>query len=91
MVQVRSLHFCWGQTILTYSIPNSGLPVPVKIKTDVCFSILIKELPVCIIGQDEIVCSQFIDMDQHSIKNVMNPIDYISGVNAQVLLLFCHS
>ena len=23
--------------MLTYSVPNSGLPVPTKIKTDVCF------------------------------------------------------
>ena len=30
--------------MLTYSIPNSGLPLPVKIKTDVGFAILINEL-----------------------------------------------
>ena len=41
--------------ILTYSIPNSGLPVPIKIKTDVGFAILLKEIPVCVFGQDEIV------------------------------------
>ena len=29
-------------TMLTYTIPNSGLPVPIKIKTDVGFAILIK-------------------------------------------------
>ena len=40
--------------MLTYSIPNSGLPLPAKIKTDVDFGILIKELPVCVFGQDEI-------------------------------------
>ena len=65
----------------TYSIPNSGLPVPVKIKTDLGFAILIKELPVCVFGQDEILCSQPIDMDQHSIKNVKNPIDRLDAVN----------
>ena len=66
------------KNILTYSIPNSGLPV--KIKTDVGFGILIKELPVCVFGQDVILCSQPIDMDQHSIKNVKNPIDRLDAV-----------
>ena len=27
--------------MLSYSVPNSGLPVPIKIKTDVGFAILI--------------------------------------------------
>ena len=62
------------KNMLTYSIPNSGSPLPVKIKTDVGFGILIKELPVCVFGHDEILCSQPIDMNQHSIKNVNNPI-----------------
>ena len=66
--------------MLTYTIPNSGLPVPIKIKTDVDFAILIKELPVCVFGEDEILCSQPIDMDQHSIKNVKNPIDRLDEV-----------
>ena len=30
--------------LLTYFVPNSGLPVPIKIKTDVGFAILINEL-----------------------------------------------
>ena len=34
--------------MLTYIIPNSGLPVPIKIKTDVGFGILINELPMLI-------------------------------------------
>ena len=55
--------------------------MPVKIKTDVGFDILIKELPVCVFGQDEILCSQPIDMDQHSINNVKNPIDRLDAVN----------
>ena len=66
---------------LTYFIPNSGLPVPVKIKTFVGFAILIKELPACVFGQDEILCSQPIDMDQHSIINLKNPIDRFDAVN----------
>ena len=53
------------KNMLTYSIPISGLPLPVNITTDVGFSILIKELPVCVFVQDEILCSQPIDMDQH--------------------------
>ena len=60
---------------LTYTIPNSGLPVPIKIKTDVGFAILIDELPICVFGRDEIFYSGPIDMDQHLIKNVKNPID----------------
>ena len=76
LVQVRTLHFCWGQTQIYLCMhANSGLPVPIKIKTGVGFAILIKEVPVCVFGQDEILCSQPIDMDQHSIKNVKNPID----------------
>ena len=56
--------------MLSYSVPNSELPVPVKIKLDVSFAILLKELPVCVFGQDEILCSQPIHKDQHSIMNV---------------------
>ena len=67
--------------MLTYSVPNSGLPVPIKIKTDVGFAILIDELPICVFGRDEILCSQPIDMDQHSIKNVKNPMDRLDAVN----------
>ena len=55
--------------------------MPIKIKTDVGFAILIKELPVCVFGHDEKLCSQPIDMDQHSIKNVKNPIDRLDAVN----------
>ena len=32
--------------LLTYSVPNSGLPVPIKIKTDASFAILINDLPI---------------------------------------------
>ena len=42
--------------MLTYSIPNSGLPVPIKIKSDVGLAILINELPICVFGRDEIFC-----------------------------------
>ena len=48
--------------MLTYSVSNLGLPVPIKIKTDVDFAILIDELPICVFGRDEILCSSPIDM-----------------------------
>ena len=51
--------------MLSYCVPNSGLPVPIKIKTDVGFAILINELSICVVDHDEILCSQPIDMDQH--------------------------
>ena len=55
--------------------------MPIKIKTDVGFAILIDELPICVSGWDEIFCSRPIDMDQHSIKNVKNPIGRLDAVN----------
>ena len=67
--------------MLTYSVPNSGLPVHIKIKTDVGFAILIDELPMCVFGGHEILCSRLIDMDQHSIKNVKNPADRLDAVH----------
>ena len=67
--------------MLSYSVPNSGLPVPIKIKTDVGLAILINELPICVFGRDEIFCRRSIDMDQHSIKNVMNPVNKFDAVN----------
>ena len=67
--------------ILTYSIPNTGLPVPLKIKTDVGLAILINELPICVFGQDEIFCSRLINNDQNSIKKVMSPANKFDAVN----------
>ena len=67
--------------MLSYSVPNSGLPLPVKIKADVGFAILINELPICVFGLDEIFCSRPIDMDQHSVINVKNPSDRLDAVN----------
>ena len=67
--------------MLSYSVPNSGLPLPIKIKTEVGFAILINELPICVFGQNEILCSRPIDMDQHSIKNVMSPVTKFDAVN----------
>ena len=56
--------------MLSYSVPNSGLPIPVKIKTDGGFAILINQLPICDVSKDVILCSQPIDMYLHLIKNV---------------------
>ena len=42
---------------------------------------MIDELPICVFGRDEILCSRPIDMDQHSIKNVKNPADRLDEVN----------
>ena len=67
--------------MLSYTIPNSGLPVPVKIKTDGSFAILINQLPICNFGQDEISCSQSIDIDLHFIKNVKSPVNKLDAVN----------
>ena len=55
--------------MLTYSVPNSGLPALIKIKIDVGFAILIDELPICVFGQDEVLCSP--------------PIDYGSAFNQE--------
>ena len=67
--------------MISYSVPNSGLPLPVKIKTDVGFAILIDELPICVSGRDEIFCSRPIDMDQHSIIDLKNSTDRLDAVN----------
>ena len=72
--------------MLTYSMPNSGLPVPIKIKIDVGFTILFSELPICVFGQDEILCSRPIDMDQHSIKNVMSPGNKLDALIRHMLI-----
>ena len=81
LVQVISLHFFWGTKMLTYSVPNSGLPVPIRIKTNVGCAILIDALRICDFGRDEILWSRPIDMDKHSMKNVKNPADRIDAVN----------
>ena len=67
--------------MLTYSVPNSGLPVPIEIKTDVDFAILINELPISVFDRNEIICNRPFDMDQHSIKNVRNPVNKLDSVN----------
>ena len=67
--------------MLSYCAPNSGLPVPVKIKTDGRFSILTNELPICNFSQIEILRSRPIDMGQYLIKNMKNPVNRFDAVN----------
>ena len=42
---------------------------------------LINQLPICDFCQDVILCSQPIDMDQHSIKNVKSLVNRFDAVN----------
>ena len=75
-------HLLGSETnILSYSVPNSGLLVPVKIKTDEGFAILINQLPICDFCQNVISCSQPIYMDLHFIKNVKSSVNKLDVVN----------
>ena len=76
-----TIHLESDTNMLSYSVANSGLRVPIKIKADVGFVILINELPICVFDWDEISCRGPIDMNQHSIKNVKNPDDRLDAVN----------
>ena len=67
--------------MLSSSLSDSQLRVPVKIKADGCFVILINQLPICDFGQDVISCRQPIDMDLHLVKNVVNPVNKFDAVN----------
>ena len=67
--------------VLSYSLPDSQLNVPIKIKTDGGFIILIIQLPICDFGQNVILCSQPIDMNLHLIKNVKSPVNRFDAVN----------
>ena len=51
--------------MLSYYFPDSGLPVPFKIKTDGGFASCFNQLPICDFSQDLISCSQPIDIDDH--------------------------
>ena len=66
--------------MLSYSAPNSGLPVPVTIKDDGGFAILINQLTICDFSLAEILCSQPIDMGLHFIKNVKSPANKLDAV-----------
>ena len=63
---------------ISYPIHNK---VPINIKTDGGFIILINQLPLCDFGHDVILCSQHIDMNLHLIKNVKSPVNKLDAVN----------
>ena len=65
----------------SYSLLDSQLKVPIKIKTDGDFVIVINQLRICDFGQDVILCSQPIDMNLHLIKNVQSPVNGFDAVN----------
>ena len=67
--------------MLSYSLPDAQLKVPIKIKTDGGFIILINQLPICDFGEDVILCSQPIDMKLHLIKNVKIPVNRFDSVD----------
>ena len=68
-------------TLPSYSVPDSGWPVPIKIKTNGGFAILINRLPICEFSHDVISCSKPIDMNLHLIKNVKSPVSKFDAVN----------
>ena len=59
--------------MISYSLLDSQLKVPIKIKTDGGFITLINQLDICDSSQDVILCSQTIDMNLYLIKNVKSP------------------
>ena len=66
--------------MLSYSVPDSHFPMPIKIKTDGGFLILISQQPICDFGWNVILCSQPIDKYLHLIKNV-SPVNKLDAVN----------
>ena len=62
----------------TYSIPKPFVLTPIKLKTDASYVIRIEQ---CGFSQDLILCSQPIDMNQHSIKNVKSLVNKFDAVN----------
>ena len=61
--------------MLTYSIPQSFVSTPIELKTDAGFVVLIDQHPISGFSRDLILCSQSIDMNQHSIKKVKSPVN----------------
>ena len=70
-----------GIFLLLYSLPDSQLKVPIKIKTDGGFVVLINQLPICDYSLDVISCSQPINMNLHLIKNVRSPANKFDAVS----------
>ena len=73
--------------MLSYFVPDSGLPVPFKIKTDGSLAILVNQLPICDFSKDVKSCSQPMHMDLHLIKNVKNPVNKFDAVIRLMLVV----
>ena len=67
--------------MLTCSISKPFVLTPIELKTDSDFVILIDQHPICGFSRDLILCSQPIDMNQHSVKNVKSPVNKFDAVN----------
>ena len=67
--------------MLSYFLPNSQLPTPIKIKADESFLILSNQQAVCDFGNDVILCSQPVDMDLHLIKNVKSLVNKLDSAS----------
>ena len=61
--------------------PDSVVPAPVKLNTSEGFVIMINSHPICGFSQNLIQCSQPIDMNQHSIKNIKSTVNKLDAVN----------
>ena len=67
--------------MITYSIPKPFVLTLIELKTDAGFVILIDQHPICGCSHDLILCSQPIDMNQHSIKNVKSSVNKLDAFN----------
>ena len=67
--------------MVSFSVPDSQFPVPIKVTTDGDFLILINQQSTCDFGQDVVFCSQPTDMDLHLIKNVKCPVNKFEADN----------
>ena len=67
--------------MLTHSIPKPFVLTPIELKTDAGFIIIIDQHPICGFSRDLILCSQSIDINQHSIKNEQRPVNKFDAVN----------
>ena len=67
--------------MLTYSIPKPFVSTPIELKSGACFVNLIDQHPIFGFSLDLILCSQPIDICQHSIKNVKSPVNKFDAVN----------
>ena len=69
------------ENMLSYSIPKPFVLTPIQLQTNAGFVILIDQHPICGFIRDLILCSQLIDINQHSIKNVKSPVNKFDAVN----------